>query len=204
MAQPRRETRVGRAPSLTARGQAWAALGALLLVVGALAGAWRLAALGVLTLGALSATYLAFFPSSVIIWRRHVELQWGIERPSGEVGFVVGRAFRLVVTLRNLSPRALGRATLRVYASAALGVPDDLVLELVARREITVAGAVTPLRVGYWQLHGAAVEVCDRFGLAAVEAYFPSPLGVKILPRPSARSTPPPRPVLSGAPHERL
>src|SRR5262245_31225529 len=144
-------SRVGRAPSLTRRGQAWAAAGAIFLIVGALAGAWRLAALGAISLGALGAAYLAFFPSSVIIWRRHVELQWGLERPSGEGGFVVGRAFRLVVTLRNLSPRALGRAWLRIYASRALEVPSDLALSLLAQREVSVAGTVTPLRVGYWQ-----------------------------------------------------
>src|SRR5262245_10385413 len=118
--------KLGRAPALTPRGQAWAAGAALLVVVGTLGGAWRLAALGVLSLSALLCAYLAFFPTSVIIWRRHLELQWGIQREGGESSLVAGRPFRLVVTLRNLSPRGIGRALLRVFASPALSVPERL------------------------------------------------------------------------------
>jgi hypothetical protein len=140
--------RLGRAPSLTLRGQAWAAGAALLVVVGALGGSWRVVALGVLSLSGLCCAYLAFFPTSVVIWRRHVELQWGIVREGGEAGLHAGRPFRLVVTLRNLSPRAIGRARLRVFASPALDVPSELVATLGARREVTISGQVFPQRAG--------------------------------------------------------
>jgi uncharacterized protein (DUF58 family) len=195
---------LGRAPSLTQRGQAWAASAALLFLVGALAGSWRMVALGVLSLSGLLCAYLAFFPTSVVIWRRHIELQWGIQREGGEAGLVAGRPFRLVVTLRNLSPRGIGRAMLRVFASPALSVPDRLALLLAARREVTVAGQVWPQRAGYWSLHGAAVEVTDPLGLCAVEAYFPSPVALKIFPRPAPFVAPPPEAQVAGAPHERL
>jgi uncharacterized protein (DUF58 family) len=196
--------KLGRAPSLTLRGQAWAAGAALLIVVGALGGAWRVVAVGVISLSALLSAYLAFFPTSVVIWRRHVELQWGIQREGGETSLVAGRPFRLVLTLRNLSPRGAGRATLRVFASPALSVPDRLSLTLGARREVTIFGQVWPQRAGYWSLHGAAVEITDLLGLSSVEAYFPSPMALKIFPRPAPFVAPPPEAQVSGAPHERL
>ncbi len=196
--------RLGRPPSLTLRGQAWAAGAALLLVVGALGGAWRVVALGVLSLSGLLCAYLAFFPTSVVIWRRHVELQWGIEREGGEASLFAGRPFRLVVTLRNLSPRTIGRAQLRIFASPSLSVPDRLALMLGARREVTALSQVWPQRAGYWSLHGAAIEVTDRLGLCTVEAYFPSPVALKIFPRPSPFVAPPPEAQVTGAPHERL
>lgn len=197
-------THVGRAPSLTGRGQAWAAGGALLLVVGAAAGSWRVAGLGVVALTALGAAYVAFFPASVMIWRRHLELLWRVERGGDGGGFVAGRPLRLTVTLRNRAPRALGRARLRVFCSSALVPPPSLTLELGAARESTVGAEVQAQRAGVWFLHGAAVEVQDALGLCGVEAYFPSPLGVKVLPRPASRLQPSPERRQAGAPHERL
>src|SRR5262249_54745429 len=160
--------------------------------LGALGGSWRSVAAGVLSLSALLCAYLAFFPTSVVIWRRHVELQWGIQREGGESSLLAGRPFKLIVTLRNLSPRGLGRAVLRVFASPALSVPERLALSLGARREATVVGQVWPQRAGYWSLHGAAVEVTDLLGLCSVEAYFPSPVALKIFPRPAPFVAPPP------------
>jgi uncharacterized protein (DUF58 family) len=197
-------THAGRAPSLTARGQAWAAGAGLLLFVGALAGAWRVAALGVVALTALGAAYVAFFPTSVLVWRRHLELLWRIERPGDGSDFVAGRPFRLTVTLRNRAPRALGRACLRAFSSTALTPPAALRMELRAAHESTVTAEVQVQRAGFWFLHGAAVELQDALGLCTVEAYFPSPVGIKVLPRPTLRLLPAPARLLSGAPHERI
>src|SRR5262245_57298262 len=101
-------THAGRAPSLTARGQAWALGGAMLLVCGAVSGSWRIASLGVVSLSSLCVLYLLFFPTSVLIWRRHLELLWSVQRAEDGGGFVAGRPFRLTVTLRNRAPRTLG------------------------------------------------------------------------------------------------
>jgi uncharacterized protein (DUF58 family) len=193
---------------------------ALLLLVGAAAGSWRVAALGVAQLAALIAFYVAFFPTSVLIWRRHLELLWRVERGADGGGFLAGRPFRLTVTLRNRAPRPLGRARLRPFSSSALTVsapdgravipdrrgarPPVLALQLGAAREATLATAVHAQRAGFWFLHGAAVEVQDALGLCTVEAYFPSPLAVKILPRASLRLQPPPERPQAGAPHDRL
>lgn len=193
----------GRAPSLTARGQAWAAGGALVLLLGAVAGAWRVAALGVVALAALGCAYVAFFPTAVLIWRRHLELLWRVERGEDGAGFVAGRPFRLTVTLRNRAPRPLGRALLRPFTSSALTPPPALAMELPAAWESTVSAEVQAQRAGFWFLHGAAVELRDALGLCTVEAYFPSPLAVKILPR-ALRLLPAHDRPQAGAPHERM
>ena len=196
-------THAGRAPSLTARGQAWAIGAGLVLFIGAAAGAWRVAALGVVSLAALGAAYVAFFPTSVLVWRRHLELLWRVERAEDASAFVAGRPFRLTVTLRNRAPRALGRARLRAFASTALTTAPSLTMELAAAHEATVTADVVAQRAGLWFLHGAAVELTDRLGLCTVEAYFPSPVGVKVLPRPALRLQPSAQRLLAGAPHDR-
>jgi uncharacterized protein (DUF58 family) len=175
-----------------------------MLFVGAAGGAWRVAGLGVVALATLGAFYVAFFPTSVLIWRRHLELLWRVERGPDAAGFIAGRAFKLTVTLRNRAPRALGQARLRVFASTALAPPGVLAMMLPAGHEATVTGEVQAQRTGLWFLHGAAVEVQDRLGLCTVEAYFPSPLGIKVLPRPALRIPPPHVRPAVGAPHERL
>ena len=196
--------RQGRAPSLTARGRTWAVGSAILLGLGALASSWQVAALGVVSLSTLCVAYLVFYPTSVLIWRRHLELQWVLRRPEGDREFIAGRPFRLAVTLRNRSPRYLGRAQVRVFASSTLDTPPPLLLELGGRREVTVSGEMVARQVGTWHLHGAAVEVTDPLGLCVVEAYFPNMLALQVFPRPSVRGAPIlPRPT-SGAPHERL
>jgi uncharacterized protein (DUF58 family) len=197
-------THSGRAPSLTRRGQAWALGAALLLLTGAAAGSWRVAALGVAQLAALIAFYVGFFPTSVLIWRRHLELLWRVERGQNGAGFFAGRPFGLTVTLRNRAPRPLGRARLRPFASSALTPPTALTMQLGAAHEATATTEVLAQRAGFWFLHGAAVEIQDTLGLCTVEAYFPSPLAVKILPRPSLRLQPPAERPQAGAPHDRL
>jgi len=197
-------THAGRAPSLTPRGQAWAVGAGLLLFLGAAAGAWRVAALGVVSLAVLGAAYVAFFPTSVLVWRRHLELLWRVERGEDASAFVAGRPFRLTVTLRNRAPRPLGRARVRPFASTALTPPAAMAMELAAAHEATVSADVVAQRAGLWFLHGAAVELSDAFGLCSVEAYFPSPVGIKVLPRPALRLQPAEQRLLAGAPHERL
>jgi uncharacterized protein (DUF58 family) len=194
----------GRSPSLTARGRAWAFGGAMLVLMGALTSSWRTAGLGVLALGALGALYLAFFPTAILIWRRYLEMKWGLERPSGDDAFVVGRAFKLTITLRSRGPRALGRARVRVFGSSAIAPPPPVELDLGAEMEATRATELCARKVGYWHLHGAAVEIAAPLGIATVEAYFPSPIGVKVFPRPAVRAIAVDTRPTAGAPHERL
>ena len=48
------------------------------------------------------------------------------------------------------------------------------------------------MQAGQWFLHGAAVRLSDAFGLFTIEAYFPSVLPLKVLPRHGVRAAPPP------------
>jgi uncharacterized protein (DUF58 family) len=196
--------RAGRAPSLTARGRAWAWGGALLVLLGAAASSWRVVGLGVMALASLCAAYLAFFPTAILIWRRYLEMKWGLERPQGDDGFVVGRPFRLLLTLRSRGPRKLGLGRVRIFASSPIETPPEVRLPLGALTEVSSAVEVTALKAGFWHLHGAAVEVTGALGLCAVEAYFPSPLGVKVFPRPSARAVSVDARPAAGAPHDRV
>jgi uncharacterized protein (DUF58 family) len=199
-----RTQRAGRAPSLTRLGRAWAWGGALLVLIGAITSSWRVAGAGVMALGSLCAAYLAFFPTAILIWRRYLEMKWGLERPQGDDGFVVGRPFRLLLTLRSRGPRALGRGRVRIFASSPVETPAEVRLPLRAETEVTTAVEVTAQKVGFWHLHGAAVEVTSPLGLCAVEAYFPSPLGVKVFPRPHTRAVSVDARPTAGAPHEKL
>ena len=73
-------THAGRAPSLTPRGQAWAVGAACSCSSARSPARWRVAALGVVSLAALGAAYVAFFPTSVLVWRAPLELLWRVER----------------------------------------------------------------------------------------------------------------------------
>ena len=208
MASPRRH---GRPPALTARGKTWAFGAALLTFAGGAIGSWPVAGLGLMATSLLCALYLGFYPTSVLIWRKHLELKWHLERqadaPGG--GFVVGRPFKLRITLRNRAPRALGRARVRVFSSSTLDGPGELVIELGARREAStgadmtaispnVVAALKPMRIGTQvvgrpgggRVMGDAYDVRIRFGghalpgrwfnLEAVEAP-PATAGVDVL-----------------------
>jgi len=203
MASPRRH---GRPPALTLRGKLWSFGAALLTFSGAAVGSWPVAALGAMSTAVLCALYLGFFPTSVLVWRKHLELKWHVERqadvPGG--GFVVGRPFQLRVTLRNRAPRPLGRATVRVFSSSTLEGPGELALELAARREVSTGAEMVAAQIGTWFLHGAAVELTDGLGLFTVDAYFPNPLALQVLPRPVVRGAPVVSRPTAGAPHERL
>jgi uncharacterized protein (DUF58 family) len=197
-------SRRGRPPSLTSRGRAFAASGAVLMIGGALLSSWQVTALGVSTLAALCVLYILFYPTSILVWRHHLELAWSLERPAGEDGFVVGRPFRIRVSLRNRGPLSLGHASLRLFASSALESPGAFAASLGARSEVTVSGELTALCVGTWHLHGAAVELKGALGLCAVEAYFPSSLAIQVFPRPSVRALPEGARPQSGAPDDKL
>jgi len=180
----------GRPPSLTARGRMVAIGGLGLVALGALLGSPEVVALGVAQLATLMVLYVRFFPASVFVWRRHLELAWTLDRPGGDAAFFVGRSARLRIALRNRSPRPLGRARLRVVASSTLEVTpavdgaEGLDAALPAGAEVEVVASVVARRIGTWHLHGAALRLGDALGLFTVEAYFPSSRAFQVLPRP--------------------
>jgi uncharacterized protein (DUF58 family) len=179
-------------------------LGGALVCLGVLGGSPPVTGLGVLVLGALLTAYVRFFPTSILVWRRHLEMSWSLRRPEGDAAFVVGRAFQLTVLLRNRGPAPLGRARLRLFASSVIEGPGTLAVTLPARSEGITSGELVARQIGTWHLHGAAVELRDAFGLFTIEAYFPNPLAIQVLPRPAGRAGTIEAVAAGGAPHERL
>lgn len=198
----------GKLPVLTGRGRLLLTLAMVLLIVGTGSGNWMLAVFGVLVTGALLSLYLRFFPTAVLVWRRYLELLWWLPRPhahGGADGLVAGRPFPLQVTLRNLGPRHLGSAGLRVFASRSVAVTRPLpLLSLPPRAESTGTLQLVAAQAGQWFLHGAAVELRDPLGLFAVEAYFPSSTPLKVLPRHGPRVALPALRLSLGAADERM
>lgn len=205
----------GRLPALTRSGRLWLTLSMVLLIVGSGAGNVLLAACGLCALSALLTLYLAYLPAAVLLWRRYLELTFVLPQaaPSGASlalaqahdGLIAGRPFPLLVTLRNLGVLPVGRAELHIYASRSIrAIAPPPVLTLGGRCEIELPLSLRAAQAGQWALHGAALTLSDPLGLFAVEAYFPSPLPIKVLPRTGPRATPPPMRISVGAPDERL
>ncbi len=201
----------GRVPVLTGRGRIWLSLSLVLLILGVGSGSSSLAALGLCVLSGLLALYVHFFPTAILVWRRYLELLWWVPRQAGakgaqsSFGLVAHRPFPLKLTLRNLSPLALGLAEVRVFASRCVEVvgPAPLLL-LPARSEVNASAELRVTQAGQWFLHGAAVQLRDRLGLFAVEAYVPSSTPLKVLPRQGPRAPLSPVRLSVGASDERL
>lgn len=195
----------GKQPTLTVRGCYLLSLCLVLLIVGVGCGSWPLAAAGLGTMTLLLGSYLEFAASAALLWRRHLELVWWLPRSASSEGLVAQRPFTVQVTLRNVSPLHLGLAELRVFGSRCLEVRSLLPpLPLRAGSEAKGTLEMKVAQAGQWFVHGAAVRLCDRLGLYTVEAYFPSALRLKVLPRSQPRVALPVARLFAGAPDQRL
>ncbi len=195
----------GKRPTLTVRGCYVLSLCLVLLIVGVGCGSWPLAAGGLVTTTLLLGSYLSFTASAALLWRRHLELVWWLPRSASSEGLVAQRPFTVQVTLRNVSPVHLGLGELRVFGSRCLEVSSHLPpLPLRAGSEAKGTLTMRVAQAGQWFVHGAAVRLCDRLGLYTVEAYFPSALRLKVLPRYQPRVALPAARIAAGSPDQRL
>mgnify|MGYP002147603408 CR=1 FL=1 len=87
------------------------------------------------------------------------------------------------------------------YVCTMLVENVDAVVEKATR---LAANEMRVAQAGQWFVHGAAVRLCDRLGLYTVEAYFPSALRLKVLPRSQPRVALPVARLAAGAPDQRL
>jgi uncharacterized protein (DUF58 family) len=195
----------GKRPSLTVRGCYVLALCLVLLIVGVGCGSWSLAAMALAVHALLLTSYLGFAGNTALLWRRHLELVWWLPRSASSEGLVALRPFAVQVTLRNISPVHLGFAELRVFASRCVEWHSQLPpLSLRAGGEAKGTIEMKVAQAGQWFVHGAAVRMLDRLGLYTVEAYFPSALRLKVLPRQQPRAVLPVARVSGGAAEQRL
>ena len=178
----------GRTPSLTTRGCYVLALGVMLLIVGVGDSNWGLAAAGLFTVTLLFAAYVGFAARAALLWRRYLELVWWLPRAASSEGLLCQRPFEVQMALRNLAPLDLGLGEVRIFSSRCIAVESQLE-PLRLRPHSQSVGRLTlrALQAGQWTIHGAAVRVWDGLGLYTIEAYFPSTLGLKVLPRPQPK-----------------
>jgi len=174
--------RRGRPPALSRRGR-WLGGAALALVaLGLIADRADVSGLGLGLVALLFFIVIGQYPSAIFIWRRHVELAWRVERPSGDGILCPGRSLTLSIELRNRSPRGLGIATVRPIASPGLDV-EPVRVAILGEADARVKTFVVPRTVGLAMLHGASFELSDPLGLTTIEAYFPSPIALNVVPR---------------------
>jgi uncharacterized protein (DUF58 family) len=191
-------------PRLTTRGLLVLISASLVLLVGAFHGAPPLVGLGGIVLAALSAAYVEFYPTAVLLRRKKIELSWWVppgDQPGGALA--ADRPFQLHIAFRNHGARTLRVLHTRVLATSALDTGGDVAATVAPGKQVEVTATVKPRAAGYQVLHGAALTLGDLLGLFDVEAYFPNPVAVKVFPRHVPADARPIRPA-SGALHEQV
>ncbi len=188
----RAATSGGRLPSFTGAARAVVALSGALILGGALANLPRLTALGLLLLAGLSVLYVRFFARASALWRQRVSLEWELAKSPEPLR--AGVPFSVEARLRSSSTRDLGQLALAVIASPAVHAPRRPPLAVPAASRVEFRVELTAATAGRWRIHGLRTELFDALGLWSVEAYFPQPLPLLVLPRAVARNRRSPRP----------
>ncbi len=192
--------------SLTRTGIVLVSVAAAFVLAGVVLAVWPLLAIGMAQLSAVLVLYILFVPPSAMLRRRNLELAWWI--PAGELAggaLVPDRQVNLHVLLRNRTPFSLSVPRLNIMVSSAIDLQDpELRTRLPARQEVHLRVKATPRCSGHWFFQGALVNVTDRFGVFALQLYYPNLLGIKVFPYLGAgREMIPFRP-RTGASHERV
>jgi uncharacterized protein (DUF58 family) len=192
-------------PSLTRSGLLLAGLAAAFVIAGAIRAAWPLVALGTLFISAQLVLYLLFFPASVMLRRRYLEFAWWVPASEGSGGALLAeRPVNLHLLLRNHAPFRLRLQRMRIICSSTITVDQERMAALLpSRREVKLKLRATPEAVGYWFFHGMALQLTDRFGLFALQVYYPNLMGIKVFPRLGLSRAPIPFRPRTGAFHER-
>lgn len=178
----------GRSPALSVRGCYLLALGVVLLILGVGYANYAFAAAGLSTVTLLFAAWVSFAARAALLFRRYLELVWWLPRAASNEGLIAHRPFEVQLALRNLGPLDLGIGEVRVLSSRCISVDSKLApLRLLPRSQSAGQLTLRALQAGQWTIHGAAVRLHDPLGLYSIEAYFPSTLGLKVLPRPQPR-----------------
>jgi len=200
-----RSSNRGRFPALTTRGAYVLSLAIVLLILGVGYGSWALSLTGLCCITLLFCTYLLFAMRVALLWRRYLELVWWLPRAAANEGLIAHRTFEVQVALRNLSPLALGFAELRVFCPRCIVVARPLApVELLPRKQASARLELRALQAGQWMIHGAAVRLWDALGLYSIEAYYPSALSLKVLPRSQPRLALLPTRMRGGGGEERI
>ena len=181
------------------------AMAGIFMLGGVIVRSWPLVSLGGVALVLLLAAMVLFYPRTILLGRRKVEVAWWI--PPAETGggaLVVSHPFNIQLFLRNRSPYHLGRVEVGVLHSEPLEILDSRPATLLARgEEAELRLQARCHSAGHWFFYGLTLRITGPLGLYQVIAYYPLPLTTRIFPRfTSLRTTVPQRP-RTGTPQER-
>lgn len=192
-------------PSLTTGGKSVLATAGLFILGGVIVRSWPLVSLGGIALVMLLAAMILFYPRTILLGRRKLEVAWWIP-PSETAGgaLMVGNPFGLQLFLRNRSPYNLGRAEIGVLHSEPLEMLSADPATLIAKgAEVELSLQARSRSAGHWFFYGVTLRLVGPLGLYQVIAYYPLPLTTRIFPRfAPIRASVPHRP-RTGTPHER-
>lgn len=192
-------------PTLTTGGKSILATAGVFLLGGVLVRSWPLTSLGGVALVLLLAAMVRFYPRSILLGRRKLEVAWWVP-PAETAGgaLVVNHPFALQLFIRNRSPYHLGRAEVGVLSSEPLELLTPEPATLLHRgEEVELHLMARGLSPGHWFFYGLTLRIIDPLGLYQIIAYYPLPLATRIFPRfaaPRAAISQRPR---TGTPHER-
>jgi uncharacterized protein (DUF58 family) len=136
----------------------------------------------------LAVAFVLTVPLGARLRRQRLEFAWWLGGPGHtSSGVVAGAAFEVRCQLKNRSRQPVRFAELLPVAPAGVQVHGaDHALTLAPRTRSEFGFRLTSSAAGRVVLQGLAVTVPGPFGLFFAPLYFPSPLGVKVLPRSAA------------------
>ncbi len=192
-------------PTLTTGGKSVLATAGIFILGGVIVRSWPLVSLGGVALVLLLAAMVLFYPRTILLGRRKLEVAWWIPPAESAGGaLVVGNPFTLQLFVRNRSPYHLGRAEIGVPHSEPLEMLDPGPATLLAKgAEVELKLQARCLSAGHWFFYGLTLKLVGPLGLYQVIAYYPLPLTTRIFPRFMGVRTAVPHRPRTGTPHER-
>ncbi len=137
----------------------------------------------------LAVAYALTIPLGARLRRQRLEFAWWLAAPTHSAsGVVAGAPFEVRCQLKNRSHHFVSFDALLPIAPAGVRVHGGFghTLVLAPRSRIEFGFKLTASAAGRAVLQGLAVTVPGPFGLFFAPLYFPSPLGIKVLPRSAA------------------
>ncbi len=192
-------------PSLTTGGKSILATAGIFILGGVVVRSWPLVSLGGVALAMLLAAMLLFYPRTILLGRRKLEVAWWIPPAESAGGaLVVGNPFNLQLFVRNRSPYDLGRAEIGVLHSEPMEMlsPDPTTL-IPKGAEVELELRARCRSAGQWFFYGLTLRLVGPLGLYQVIAYYPLPLTTRIFPRFAPIRTSVVHRPRTGTPHER-
>lgn len=192
-------------PTLTTSGKSVLASAGVFVLAGVIVRSWPLVSIGGVALVLLLAAMVLFYPRTILLGRRQLEVAWWIPPAETAGGALrVERPFRLQIFLRNRSPYHLGRAEVGVLRAAPVDLLSPEPATLLGRRtEVELQVRARCRSAGQWHLYGITVRLVGPLGLYQVLAYYPLPLAMRVFPRIGAARVDLPHRPRTGTPHER-